>query len=343
MKPLLGAMMLIATTFTQAAELHIGSWPGIMPPALIKKFQADTGIETTVDTYASDAALTQKLQAGGGGYDVVVAGDYYVPVLAKSGLLAKLDKSKLPNMANIKPEYQHPSFDLQRDYAVPFTIDLTGFAYDSARVPGGHLDDSWKSFFEPPVELRREIGALDVEEELYMAASWYLGQDECTESPADAKRVLDVLLKQKPFVKTYSNDGTVDRLASKQIVLQHVWNGAAARAQDRLASIKFVYPREGVRLFMDNLLVPAKARNVESAHKFLNWIMRPENIALVTNAIRYNNEIVGSDRYIDSALMSNPTVKTPDIYKGRLKAFKMCSQTAMSLRNKVWLKLKGTS
>ncbi|AGK51691.1 bacterial extracellular solute-binding family protein [Burkholderia thailandensis MSMB121] len=312
-----------------------------MPVSLLKKFQAETGIETTLDTYASDAALTQKLQAGGGGYDVVIAGDYYVPVLVKSGLLLKLDKSKLPNMANIKPEYRHPAFDPERDYAIPFTVVLTGFAYDSARVPGGRLDDSWKSFFEPPEALRGQIGDLDVEEELYMAASWYLGQDECTENPADAKRVLDVLQKQKPFVKTYSNDGTVDRLASRQITVQQVWNGAAVRAQDRLPSIKFVYPKEGVRLFMDSLLIPTKARNVDSAYKFLNWMMRPENIALVTNAVRYSNEIIGSDRYVDAALLSNPAAKTPEQYKVRLKPYKMCSPAAIQLRNKVWLKLKG--
>ncbi|MBF3659507.1 extracellular solute-binding protein [Burkholderia pseudomallei] len=341
MKKAIGAMLLAAVGTATAAELHVGSWPVIMPVALLKKFQAETGIETTLDTYASDAALTQKLQAGGGGYDVVIAGDYYVPVLVRSGLLLKLDKNRLSNMANVKPEYRHPSFDSDRDYAVPFTVVLTGFAYDSARVPGGKLDDSWKSFFEPPEALRGQIGDLDVEEELYMAASWYLGQDECTENPADAKRVLDVLQKQKPFVKTYSNDGTVDRLASRQIAVQHVWNGAAVRAQERLPSIKFVYPKEGVRLFMDSLLVPAKARNIDSAYKFLNWMMQPENIALVTNAVRYNNEIIGSERYVDAALLDNPAVKTPEQYKARLRPYKLCSLAAIQLRNKVWLKLKG--
>ncbi|KVD73047.1 spermidine/putrescine ABC transporter substrate-binding protein [Burkholderia sp. ABCPW 14] len=341
MKKIVGATLLLAAGTAVAAELHVGSWPDYLPDTLIKKFQKETGIKTTLDTYASDAALTQKLQSGGGGYDVVIAGDYYVPVLVKSGLLLKLDKNNLPNIANIKPEYRHPSFDSERNYAMPYTVVLTGFAYDSARVPGGKLDDSWKSFFEPPEALRGQIGDLDVEEELYMAASWYLGQDECTENPADAKRVLDILQKQKPFVKTYSNDGTIDRLASKQITVQHIWNGAAVRAQERLPSIKFIYPKEGVRLFMDSLLIPAKARNVDSAHKFLDWMMRPENIAQVTNAIRYSNEIIGSDRYVDAALLSNPAVKTPEQYKVRLKPYKMCSAAAIQLRNKVWLKLKG--
>ncbi|AJX32636.1 extracellular solute-binding protein [Burkholderia oklahomensis] len=341
MKKVVGVMLLLAVGNAVSAELHIGSWPDYLPDTLIKKFQAETGIKTTLDTYASDAALTQKLQSGGGGYDVVIAGDYYVPVLVKSGLLQKLDKNKLPNIANIKPEYRHPSFDPKRDYAMPYTVVLTGFAYDSARVSGGKLDESWKSFFDPPAELRGQIGDLDVEEELYMAASWYLGQDECTENPADAKRVLDVLQKQKPFVKTYSNDGTIDRLASKQIVVQHIWSGAAARAQDRLPSITFVYPKEGVRLFMDSLLIPAKARNTDSAYQFVNWMMRPENIAQVTNAVRYNNEIIGSERYIDAALLKNPAIKTPEQYKARLRPYKMCSPTAIQLRNKVWLKLKG--
>jgi len=265
----------------------------------------DAANDTTLRR-AGIASLMQKLQAGSGGYDVAITGDYYVPILAQAGLLTKLDKSKLPNEANIKPEYRHPSFDPQRNYAMPYMIVITGYSYDSARVPGGHIDDSWKPFFDPPPAIRGQIADLDAEEELYMAASWYLGQDECSENPADAKRVLDVLQKQKPFVKTYSDDGPIDRIVSKQVIVQHNWNGASVRATEQLPSVKFVIPKEGARMLQENLVIPAKANNLAAAYRFVNWMMRPEIIAQVSNALRYNNEIAGSERFC-------PHPRAPDV------------------------------
>ncbi|WP_246792978.1 extracellular solute-binding protein [Burkholderia perseverans] len=341
MKGFLLSALIAVSIPLHAAELHIGNWPDYFPASLLEKFQKETGIKTTLDTYDSDASLLTKLQAGGGTYDVVVAGDYYVPILAKDGLLTKLDKTRLPNVANIKPEYQHPSFDPHRDYAMPYTIVLTGFAYDGARVPGGKLDDSWAPFFNPPAKLHGEIADLDVQEELYMAASWFLGQDECTENADDAKRVLAVLERQKPAVKLYSNDGPVDRLASKQVVVQQIWNGAAVRAQQALPTVRFVYPREGVRLFMDSLLIPAKARNPDQAYTFVNWMMRPENIAVVSNTFMYGNEIRGSEQFIDKSLLRNPAFSTPEALKARLKPYETCSVKAIKLRNKVWEMLKS--
>jgi spermidine/putrescine transport system substrate-binding protein len=340
MKKILTAVVCSMALTGQAAELHFGNWPDYFPTTLLSKFQKETGIKATLDTYDSDATLLTKLQAGGGSYDVVITGDYYVPILARYGLLTKLDKSRLPNVANIKPEYRHPTFDPNRDYAMPYTIVLTGLSYDSARVPGGRFDDSWKSFFEPVAALRGQVADLDVQEELYMAASWYLGQNECSENPADAKRVLDVLLKQKPYVKVYSNDGPIDRIASKQVVIQQNWNGASVRATKLLPTVRFSYPREGVRLFMDSLVIPAKAKNVAEAYAFVNWMMKPENIAIVSNTLKYDNEIIGADKFMDPALLADPTVVTPPALKARLKPYRTCSPAALTLRSKVWAKLK---
>lgn len=337
-----GVLCLAFSTGAYAGgELHIGNWPDYMPPSLLAQFEKETGVKATLDVYESDAALTEKLQAGAGGYDVAITGDYYVPILAHAGLLTKLDRSKLPNAANIKPEFSHPSFDPERSYAMPYMVVITGFSYDSARVTGGRLDDSWKPFFDPEPAVRGQIADLDAVEELYMAASWYLGQDECSEKPDDAKRVLAVLEKQKPFVKIYSNDGPIDRIVSKQVIVQHNWNGSSERASQQLSSVKFVIPREGARMLLDNLVIPSKAKNLSAAYQFVNWMMKPEIIAEVSNALRYNNAIKGSEKYMDQALLRDPAINIPDDQKARLRPYKACSPAALSLRSKVWTKLKG--
>ncbi len=322
-----------------AGPLQIASWPDYYPPELLKKFERETGIKAVLDSYDSDATLTTKLKSGGW-YDVVIVADIYVSILKQDGLLMKLDKSRLPNLENVKPEYRSPSFDPNRDFALPYTLVLTSFVYDSARVPGGKLEESWASFFRPDKMLQGKIANLDERDDLYKAASWYIGQDECSESSEDAKRVLEVLQKQKPYVLTYSNDGPIERMLSKEVIIQQIWNGAAVRVRPKLASAVFSYPKEGVALSMDNFVVPVKAKNVNEAYRFVNWMLLPENIAEVSNKYKYDNAIIGAEKYMDPKLTDDPAFRIPEEFQSRIKPFKLCSPKALALRNKVWMQLK---
>ncbi|BBO59825.1 extracellular solute-binding protein [Mycoavidus sp. B2-EB] len=322
-----------------AGTLSIASWPDYYPPELLKKFEQDTGIKTVLDNYESDAMLAIKLKSGGR-YDVVVTSDIYVTILKQDNLLMKLNKDRLPNFKNIKSEYRSPPFDPARDYAMPYTLVLTGFIYDSARVPAGKLEDSWRSFFNPDKTLHDKIANLDERDDLYMAASWYLGQDECSESLEDAKRVLNVLQKQNPHVLTYSNNGPIERMVNKEVIVQQIWNGAAVRVRPKLASAIFVYPKEGIRLAMDNFVVPAKAKNVDEAYRFIDWMLKPENIAQVSNKYKYDNAIIGAEKYMDPDLINDPAFSIPKEFRNRIKLFKLCSPKALALRNKVWMQLK---
>ena len=219
-------------------------------------------------------------------------------------------------------------------------IGGTGYSYDSAKVPGGKLDESWKPFFEPPAELKGKVVALNSIEELYAPASYYLGVDECTEDPKEAAKIQDLLLKQKPMLAMYNSDGTIERMAAGEVSMHQQWNGAFHRAHAQRASLVYVYPKEGVRLFIDNLTIPKDATNIKEAHAFLNWMMQPDNIALASNFAKYNNAIEGSDKFMDKELFDDPAINTPADKLDRLKPFKLCSPKALQLRSKVWTKLK---
>lgn len=336
---IVGILLCLWQVTHATGTLHIASWPDYYPPELLKKFEQETKIKTVLDNYDSDTTLTTKLKSGAR-YDVVVTADVYVPILKQGNLLMKLDKSRLPNFKNIKPEYLSPPFDPARDYAMPYTLVLTSFIYDSARVPGGKLEDSWRSFFNPDKALHGKIANLDERDDLYMAASWYLGQDECSESLEDAKRVLTILQEQKPHVLTYSNDGPIERMLNKEVIVQQIWNGAAVRVRPKLASAVFVYPKEGISLAMDNFVVPAKAKNVDEAYRFIDWMLKPENIAQVSNKYKYDNAIIGAEKYIDPDLINDPAFSIPKEFRSRIKLFKLCSPKALALRNKVWMQLK---
>ncbi len=324
----------------EAKELFFYNWTDYYPVELLAKFEKETGIKVTMDGYDSNETLLAKLQAGGGGYDVIVPSDYLLKTLVAGNLVQEIDAENMANFKYVKEPFKHPDFDPDRKYTVPYLWGTTGIAYDSAQVPGGKLEDSWKEFFDPRPELVGKIAALDIPSSLYVAAAFYVGVDQCTENPADAKKILDVLLAQKPKLKLYSADSTVDRMAAGEVAMHQLWNGATARAWKQRPTIKYIYPREGTPMFRDNFAVPKNAPHPENAKIFLNWMMAPENAAAVTNAIAYANSIE-SDKYLNAEWRKSEAINMPAEYQSRLRPELECSVKARELRDKVWAKLKG--
>jgi spermidine/putrescine transport system substrate-binding protein len=330
-----------ASAANAAGELFLYNWSDYIPPDLLKKFEADTGIKVTLDVYDSNETMLAKLQAGATGYDVIVPSDYMVAIMVREGMLENVGLSQMPNYKNVGAPFDNQEFDIKRDYTAPYLWGTTGFTYDGKRVPGNHLDESWKSFFEPVEELRGRIAVLNDEVEVWNAASYYLGIDKCTEDRQEAQKILDVLEKQKPFVAMYQSDGTHERMVAGEVIMHHQWNGAAHRTKMGLPSAVYVYPKEGITFWQDNLAVPKGAPHLEEAKTFLNWMMAPENIALASNFTGYMNAIEGSDQYMDKSLIDDPAVNMPQDYTDRLRPAKDCSAASRELRNRVWTRLKS--
>lgn len=323
----------------QTKQLYLYSWANYVPPNMLKRFEAETAIKVTLDVYDSNETMLAKLQAGGGGYDIVIPSDSVLSTMIKSGLLLKVEASKMANFKNVAAPHDRPPADPNADYSVPYTWGSTGFTYDSAKVPGGKLTDSWKEFFEPRPEVVGKIAAMANQGEMFTAAAHYLGIDTCTENPADAQRILEVLVKQKPSVKIYSSTGTIGRMAASEVTMHHQWNGASYKSGLKLATAVFVYPKEGMNLWSDYFVVPKGAPNVESAKTFMNWMMDPKNAAEASNFNGYNNAIKGSAAFMDPALAASPAINPPEVLKSRFRPVKDCSVKARELRDGVWTRL----
>ena len=321
-------------------EINLYNWSNYIPPELLKTFEKETGIKVNLDVYDSNESLLAKLKAGAGGYDVIVPSDYMVKIMIGENILEPINPAKFAQFKNVADFSRKPPFDPNRMYSAPYMWGVTGFTYDSARVPGGKLEESWKSFFEPIPELKGQIADLNDQNDLYSAAAYYLGLPQCIEDPKQAERVLAVLEKQKPFVATYNSDGTIERMQAGEVIMHHQWNGAAHRTKEKLKTAVFVYPKEGLPFWNDNFAVPKSAKNKAGAIKFIQWMMEPKNIAAASNFTGYNNSITGSSAFFDAALKSDPAVTTPAEMTKRFRPNQICSQKATDLRDKVWTKLK---
>jgi spermidine/putrescine transport system substrate-binding protein len=329
----------IPCAHAQSKELLLFNWSNYMPPDLLKRFEAETGIKVTLDTYDSNETMLAKLQAGGAGYDVVVPTGPTVQVMIRDGLLMKVDAQQMTNFKNVRAPFDKPAFDPERAYTVPYMWGSTGIAYDTAKVPGGKIEESWKELFEPRSQFAGQIGMLKDENDVLGAAAFYLGYDYCFDKPEEGQKVLELLEKQKPAVKVYNSEGTVDRVGGGDVAMELMWNGSFHRAHKKLATVAYIYPREGLALWGDNLAIPKGAKNIDNARLFLNWMMEPKNAAEATNFLGYNNAIKGSEQFLDASLRDDPAVNTPEEDAARFRPVRDCPKPSLDLKDRIWTRL----
>ena len=330
------AASLAAGPARAAEELFIYNWTNYIAPDLIKKFEKDTGIKVTLDTYDSNETLLAKLKSGAAGYDIVVVSSDFVEIFVKEGVIQKIDAPKLAGYDNIEKRWRNPVWDKDNAYTIPWNWGLTSFSINTKYVKGEV--DSLKTLFEPAPELKGKIGMFGSPSEVVSLAQVYLGTPPCETDPQKLKPVQELLEKQAPFVKVYNSDGIIERQASGETWLHQQWNGAAMRSREKNPDIKFVFPKEGAVGWMDNIAVPASAKHPQNALKFVSFLMRPENMALQSNFTKYSNAVAGSEKFFEESMKGAPELSVPADLK--VVFTPSCPEAAIKLIDRVWTRLK---
>ena len=329
------AATLISGSAMAAEELFIYNWTEYTPPELVAKFEKETGIKVSVDTYDSNETLLAKLQAGATGYDLVVPSQNFVPILVNEGLIQKVAVHSLPNYKNMEDRWIKPEWDPQHEYTAPWQWGTTSFSYNSENYSGKGA--SLKEFFEPSEEARGRLSAFQTPDEVVSLANIYLGIPFCSEDAKQMKKVQDLLVGQKEYVVTYNSETMSELLANGTAVMTNHWSGFSRLGRLTGAPIVYAYPKEGVVGWYDSLVVPTSAKNVENARKFMNFMMDPVNMAMLTENQGYGDAVKGTAAYYSDELKSAPEINPPS----DLKVFfaPTCSPKAQSLIDKVWTKV----
>ena len=317
-------------------NLYIYNWTDYTAPALIQKFEKETGIKVTVDTYDSNETLLAKLKAGGAGYDIVVVSSDFVPIFVAEELLARIDAPKMAGFSNIEARWRGPTWDKDNAYTVPYDGGVTACDSDTRHNHGP--GDSLKTLLEPPEAARGRVGMLSAPSEVMSTAELYLGLPPCQTDSANMKKVQALLEAQAPSVKVYASDGAIEREASGDTWIIQIWNGDAARARAANPAIKFVFPKEGVVGWMDSMAIPAGARNPENARRFIEFMLRPENGAISENFTHYSSPLVGVEPWLDPAIRDAPELHVPKDTK--IVFTPTCPQAATKLIDRVWTRLR---
>lgn len=332
------ALLLASTALAQAeGELQLFNWGDYTSPELLAKFEKETGIKVTVTDYDSNDTALAKVEAGGHGFDLVVPSANYVQIWIEKGLVTELDLTKLPNHANIAPEWMNVDYDPGRKYSIPWLWGSTGMAVNQS-VYSGDVNTS-AIFLDPPPELVGKINVSPEMNDVLALATMYLGGAPCSEDAELMKKVRDKLLEAKP--KWQSMDyGMTEKMAANDVMASLYWNGAIFRARLENPDVKYGYPKEGYILWMDQAMLLKDAQNVEEAYKFLDFIAVPENAAMISAFARYANGIAGSEEFMPADMKDAPEILIPEELKDKGVFLKTCTGKAQEYITAIWTELQ---
>ncbi|MFN3991928.1 MAG: extracellular solute-binding protein [Tabrizicola flagellatus] len=337
MKRLLALTAFLATPAFAEGELKVYHWFEYIPDDLVQKFEAETGIKVTIDTYDSNEAMLAALKAGKlGQYDVAVPGDYMVKIMASEGILDSFTPEELPNFGNIEPQWLDVPFDPGRKHSIPYQWGSTAFSVNRDVYKGDI--SSLSIIFDPPEELRGRINVLDSQGEVLTLGSIYLGIPQCTQDRDQLKALNDMLLAAKPHWASFGSDIAKDVLVSGDAAAGMIYNGFSAKARAEGANVEYAFPKEGYVVWMDNVVLLKDAPNRENALKFMNFLLDPENAAAVTNYAAYSAGVKGVEPFLAPEISGSPENNPPEGQKGFF--IEACDEATQRLYDAIWTNLK---
>ena len=334
--------------------LYIYNWVDFIGKSTIANFERETGIRVVYDTFDADSTLEAKLMAGDSGYDVVATAlDYYSRQI-KAGAYEKLDRSRLTNWHFLDPQLLKTVEvgDPGNQYAMPYLNSLNGFIYNEdmirERMPNAPRD-SLRMIFDPAVVSKFAdcgVSLLDSAEDVIQLALAYLGRDPNSHDAGDLHDAEQLVVAIRPYVRTFDSSEFLSTVTGGEMCLVMAWSSdystakARAKAAGRDINLRFTVPKEGSNFSVTSLLIPAGAPHREAAHKFLNYILRPEVIAEVTNDTHYSNPNLAATRYVNPAILNDPAMyPTPEVMK-RTYTANEASVEFERVRTRIWTRIK---
>jgi putrescine transport system substrate-binding protein len=317
--------------------VNVYNWSDYIDESILKDFTSETGIKVVYDVFDSNEVLETKLLAGKTGYDVVVPTGPFLARQINAGVFQKLDKSKLPNLSNMWPEIEKrvAAYDPGNAYSINYMWGTTAIGFNEAKIKERMPDapvDSWDLVFKPEIISKFKdcgIHFLDAADDIIPAALHYLGLDPNSATADDIAKASALLDKVRPYIQKFHSSEYINALANGDICLTIGYSGDILQARSRAEEVKnghiivLSVPKEGAQMWFDQMAIPADAKNVEEAHAFLNYIMKPEVTAKASNYLSYANGNLASQSlleeavkdnksiYPDAATMANLYVKTP--------------------------------
>jgi spermidine/putrescine transport system permease protein len=315
--------------------LNLYIWSGYIAPETLRSFEARHKVRVNLDLYDTNEALLAKLLADNVAYDVICPSNYIIEVLSRQGRLRPLDHSALPHLGNLDPRFLDRPHDPGNRVSVPYFWGSAGIAWNRRKV--GEVD-SWAALWDERYAGR--ILMLDDARETLGAALRLMGRSLNATDPALLAQARDLLVRQKPLVKTYNSSNYEEVLLSGDVWLAQGWNGQFAKAMDEDPDIAYVIPKEGGSTYIDALAIPAGAPHPELAHAFIDFTLEAEVAAEICRTMRYSTPNRAALPLLPGAIRRNPAIFPPDDVLERLELIRDMGDATL-LYDRSWTEVKA--
>ncbi|MES0827100.1 polyamine ABC transporter substrate-binding protein [Ruegeria sp. SCP11] len=359
MKSVLRTAVLVwfaASTVSAEETVYVYNWADYIDVSLLEKFTDETGIEVVYDNFDSNDLLETKMLAGNSGYDVVFPSGSFLQRQIEAGVFQPLDMDLLPNSIHLWNIIQErtATFDPENKYSVNYMWGSTGIAVNVGKVREALGNDvplnTMGLLFNPEyVSKLAECGVnfLDAPSELVPAALTYIGEDPNSQDADVIAKAEPVLSAVRPYIKKFNSTGYITDLATGEVCVSIAWSGDALQARDRAAEanngieIQYGAFLEGSAMWFDQIAVPSDAPNPEAAHKFINFLMEPENTAAISNFVWYANGNLASQEFLNPEILNDPGLYPSEEELGNLYMKSPWDSETQRLVTRMWTRVKS--
>ena len=316
--------------------LHVYNWGDYIDETILPEFEKETGIKVVYDTYSTNEDMYVKIKSGGSNYDLIFPSEYMVTRMINEGMLQKIDLNKIPNYKNIDPKLMGADYDPGNEYTLPYMWGTLGILYNTTMVD--EEIDSWDVLWDP--KYAKEILMLDSQRDSIGAALLKLGYSVNTKDPKQLTEAGELLKKQKPLVLAYVVDEGKDKMVAGEAVLALTWSGEAMYAIGENPDLAYAIPKEGTNLWFDVVAIPKGAKNVDAAHKFIDFLNRPEIALRNTEYTGYSTPNLAAWAMLPEEVRNDPAAYPSEDVLANAEVFVSLGETLKEY-DRIWTEVKA--
>lgn len=318
-------------------RLNVFNWSSYVAPDTIPNFEREFNVRVRYAVYESNEEMLARVMTGNSGWDVVFPTNYLVEPMRQMKLLSHLDHKRLTNLAELDTPFQKPAWDPGLQWSIPYMWLATGIAYNRKLIAA---PSSWRDMWESRNAGRMTM--LDDPVDVFAACLKKLGRSINSSDPEVLRAAQHEAMTQKPLLRAYLNAEVRDQLVSGDIAMAQLWSTTTQQAMDSAPDLGFVYPSEGFALYPDCSVILAESTRKETAHDFLNYLLRPDIAAAIVKASRVAPANGGARRLLPPGMLALPTLFPPADVLSRGEWAQSSTAAVQRLRDRLWTEIKSS-
>lgn len=318
--------------------VNVYNWSGYIAPSIIQRFEQETGIHVNYATFDDNESLYAQLRANPEtGYDVIFPSSYYVSKMRRAGMLQKINHQRLQHYQQLRPNLLNKRYDPGQHYSIPYLWGTTGIIVNDRFIDPdsvSHWRDLWDARF------RHKLLLLDDVKDAFAIALLSMGESINQHNPSNIYQAYHRLKKLLPNIKLFNSSTTIPIFIDEDAVIGTILNGDAFKAQQGNSHLHYIYPQEGVIMWIDCMAIPKQAPHKDNAYRFINFLMRPQIAKLNSLKIGYSTPNQKALKLMPPAIKENKTMNPPASILQRAQLENNPGQAMLQLMNHLWDRLK---